>query len=355
LSQGITGQAAASQAVASDAAGGRAALRRVTSRYQAPVLSTSLWQLVSTVGPFVAICVVMYLSLGVSYWITLGLSLLGAGFVVRIFIIQHDCGHGAFFRSRRANNIVGTLCGLLTLTPYAHWRRQHAGHHAMWNNLDRRESGVDIYSTCLTVAEYRAQSGLQRVWYRFLRHPVVSLIALPPIIFLVLYRIPFDTPSDWRWERYSVYVTNAAVAGIVVALGLLLGFGPVALVQLPIIALASIIGVWLFSVQHRFEGVAWMRQADWRPDVAALRGSSYLRLPRVLQWFTGNIGFHHIHHLNPRIPNYHLERCHEAMADVPTLSLWGGLRAFRFSLWDEARETMVTFADARRLSRISER
>lgn len=329
--------------------GGRTKLRRLLAGHQAPILGKSLWQLVTTFGLFIAICVAMYLSLGVSYWLTLGLSVLAAGFVVRIFIIQHDCGHGSFFRSRRANNVVGTLCGLVTFTPYAHWRRQHAGHHAMWNNLDRRESGVDIYSTCLTVAEYRARSLLRRAWYRIVRHPVVTLVLLPPLIFLLLYRVPFDTPDGWEWERYSVHATSAAIVAIVILMGALVGFGPVALVQLPIIIVASIIGVWLFSVQHRFEAVAWLRRNEWRHDVAALRGSSFLRLPRVLQWFTGNIGFHHIHHLNPRIPNYRLEHCHEALPDagaVPTLTLGAALRSFRFSLWDEARQKMVTFKAA---------
>lgn len=332
------------------AASARSELRRIVSRHQAPNLGKSLWQLLFTAGAFAAVCTGMYFSLAVSYWLTLGLSVLAAGLMVRIFIIQHDCGHGAFFRSKWANHAVGSFCGLLTMTPYAHWRRQHAGHHAMWNNLDRRETGVDIYSTCLTVEEYKARSPMGRFWYRLGRNPLVTLVLLPPVIFLLLYRVPFDTPEGWEWERFSVHATTAGVAAILVFMGSLIGFGAVAMVQLPVIVIASMIGVWLFSVQHRFENVAWLRQTEWRPDVAALRGSSYLRLPRVLQWFTGNIGFHHVHHLNDRIPNYRLEACHAEMPEasaIPTLTLGAALRSHRFSLWDEARGKMVTFRAAR--------
>ena len=292
----------------------------------------------------------MYFSLAVSYWLTLALSVLAAGLMVRIFIIQHDCGHGAFFSSKWANHAVGSFCGLLTMTPYAHWRRQHAGHHDMWNNLDRRETGVDIYSTCLTVEEYRARSPRQRFWYRMGRNPLITLVLLPPVIFLLLYRVPFDTPEGWAWERFSVHATTAGVAGIVLLMGWAVGFDAVALVQLPVMVIASMIGVWLFSVQHRFENVAWLRSSEWNARTAALRGSSYLRLPRALQWFTGNIGFHHVHHLNARIPNYRLEACHAEMPDqneIPTLTLGAALRSHRVSLWDEALGKMVTFRAAR--------
>lgn len=332
------------------AASARSELRRIVVRHQAPSLGKSLWQLLSTVIAFAAVCVGMYFSLAVSYGLTLGLAVLAAGLLVRIFIIQHDCGHGAFFRSKWANHAIGSFCGLLTLTPYAHWRRQHAGHHDMWNNLDRRESGVDIYSTCLTVEEYKARSPWGRFWYRMGRNPLITLVLLPPVIFLLLYRVPFDTPEGWAWERFSVHATTAGVAAIVLLMGWAVGFGAVALVQLPVMVIASMIGVWLFSVQHRFENVAWLRGAQWTVRAAALRGSSYLRLPRALQWFTGNIGFHHIHHLNARIPNYRLEACHAEMPDkgaIPTLTLGAALRSHRFSLWDEARGKMVTFRAAR--------
>jgi omega-6 fatty acid desaturase (delta-12 desaturase) len=266
---------------------------------------------------------------------------------VRIFIIQHDCGHGAFFRTQRANNIVGNLCGLMTLTPYAFWRRQHARHHGSWNNLDRRAaSGLDIYSSCMTVAEYARLGRWRRRLYRLSRHPVVLHLVLPPAVFLLLYRIPFDAAKGWRRERRAVYVTNLALACLFAGLGLAIGFGRVLAVQLPIMVVASIIGVWLFSVQHRFEHTLWVHNANWSFTEAALCGSSYLRLPRILQWFTGNIGFHHIHHLNPRIPNYRLEDCHgmiRGMEAAPILTLRAAITTLRYALWDENLRRMVSF------------
>jgi omega-6 fatty acid desaturase (delta-12 desaturase) len=272
-----------------------------------------------------------------------------AGLVVRIFIIQHDCGHGSFFRSRFANDAVGMLCSVITLAPYAHWRRQHAGHHAHWNNLDRRFSGIDIYSSCMTVSEYLALSPLRRFVLRCAYHPLVSAILLPPLIFFFLYRVPFDTPRTWRRERRAVYLTNLAIAAAFAGLGLLLGFDRVLAVHVPIMVIASIVGVWIFSVQHRFEATVWLRQPRWTFEAASLRGSSYLHLPRVLQWFTGNIGFHHVHHLNPHVPNYRLEACHRAipaLRDVPTLGIRSGMQALIFTLWDEERARMVSFRAA---------
>lgn len=324
-------------------------LRHHARRFQAPILGKSLSQTVTSFGGFFATCAVMYLLNDVSYWLSLTLVPLAAGFLVRIFIIQHDCGHMSFFRARRANDILGFACSFLTLTPFASWRRQHAGHHGIWNDLDRRQSGADIYSSCLTVAEYRALSPWQRWWYRATRHPLVANILLPPLVFLGLYRVPFDTPRAWRHERRAVYVTDVALVATFGGLGLLLGFGEVAAVQLPIMVLASIIGVWLFSVQHRSETTQWARHDDWDAVSASLQSSTYLRLPAALQWFTGNIGYHHVHHLSPRIPNYRLQECHTsipALLEVPTLSFRDGLRAVRLVLWDEERGRMVTFKEA---------
>ncbi len=326
--------------------GGHALLRERLRPYQTPSLVRSLAQLATSVLPFIGCWALMVLSLDISYAVTLLLAVPAAGFLVRIFIIQHDCGHGAFFRSPRANDAIGTLCGVMTLTPYANWRRQHAGHHANWNNLDRRNSGYDIYSSCLTLDEYNALGHRERLFHRLLRYPVVALILLPPLVFLVLYRFPFDTPSDWRQERLSVHKTNLMIAALLLTLAAWLGFGTVLLVQLPITILAAIAGVWLFSVQHRFEHTLWVRQEQWEPQLAALQGSSYLRLSAILQWFTGNIGFHHIHHLNPRIPNYHLQQCHRdirALQEAPVLTLGGALAGGCLWLWDEARGKLVPF------------
>jgi omega-6 fatty acid desaturase (delta-12 desaturase) len=286
----------------------------------------------------------MYFSLSFSYWATAGLSIITAAFVVRIFIIQHDCGHGSFFRSRRANDWVGTFCSLVTFTPYAMWRRQHAGHHAHWNDLDRRLSGVDIYSNCLTVIEYRNLSPWRKFLHRLALHPVVSLILLPPFVFLVLYRLPFDAPATWVRERRAVQSTNLSLLLVYGSLAAVLGIVPVLSILLPTMISAAVIGVWLFSLQHRFDGARWTRHDEWNAAVASLYGSSHLQLPRPLQWFTGNIGFHHIHHMDTKVPNYHLEQCHRAhpaFRAASVVTLRAGLSSSRYCLWDEDRQTMV--------------
>lgn len=336
---------------ASDPDAQRRALRAILQDYQTPVLSRSLGQLATTFLPFFALIAAMYVLSGISAWLSLALAIPASGLIVRIFIIQHDCGHGAYFRSRAANEWLGRFCGLITMTPFANWRRHHASHHAIWNNLDRRDSGSDIYSTCLTVAEYQAHSPLGRWWRRAVRHPLISHVLLPPVVFILVYRLPFDTPRGWRRERSSVLLTNAGLAIIFTTLVLLLGAGTVALVQLPVIALAAVIGIWLFSVQHRFEDAMWAHQGQWNAADAALLGSSHLALPRVLQWFSGNIGFHHIHHLTPRVPNYRLEECHRVCRmlapGVASLTLLQALRAPAYALWDEAAGRMVRFSDLR--------
>jgi omega-6 fatty acid desaturase (delta-12 desaturase) len=318
-----------------------------TTPFQTPMLARSAAQIATSFGGFFATTTAMYLCLRLSVWVALPLSLLAAGFLVRIFIIQHDCGHGSFFRSRRANHLLGNLCSLLTLTPYAFWRRQHARHHGSWNNLDRRAaSGLDIYSSCLTVAEYLRLGPGRRRLYRVAHHPVVSHLILPPVVFLLLYRVPFDTTKEWRRERRAVYLTNVVLAGLIGGLGLAIGFYQVAAVQLPVMVVAAIIGVWLFSVQHRFESALWATDAEWSFAAAAMHGSSHLQLPRVLQWFTGNIGFHHVHHLNTRIPNYRLEECHAAVPDMqsaPVLTLRSAIAALRHALWDHELGHMVRF------------
>jgi omega-6 fatty acid desaturase (delta-12 desaturase) len=325
---------------------------RCTLRFQTPVLSRSVGQLVTSFGGFFGVCALMYAALLLSVWVALPLSVVAAGFLVRIFIIQHDCGHGSFFRSRRLNDMVGRLCSLVTLTPYALWRRQHAAHHGSWNNLDRRRAtGVDIYSSCLTVAEYRRLAGWRRKLYRLTRHPLISNVLAPPLIFMLLYRVPFDTAKGWWRERRAVFLTDAALVVVIAGAGQVLGYGRVAAVQLPIMVVASIAGVWLFSIQHRFEHTLWSSGAAWNFSAAALRGSSHLDLPPILRWFTGNIGFHHVHHLNPRIPNYRLRECHDGTAILqaaPRLTLGKALATLRFALWDDDLGRMVRFAGAGR-------
>jgi omega-6 fatty acid desaturase (delta-12 desaturase) len=320
-------------------------LRRRIARFQTPVLLESLEQILTSIGGYLAVCAAMYATAGISYWIVLALAPLAAGFLIRTFIIQHDCGHGAFFRARRLNDTLGFVCSLLTLAPYLSWRRQHDGHHGVWNNLDRRDSGVDIYSSCLTVDEYRSLSPWRARWYRLSRNPIIANVILPPLVFLVLYRLPFDMPAGWRRERLAVYLTDLALVALIGGAGLVLGFGRVAEVQLPIIVLASIGGIWLFTVQHRSDHTLWARQNEWNVVTASLQGANYLRLSSVLQWFTGNIGLHHVHHLNPKIPNYRLQQCHDAIADlrdVPVMTLRSAFKAMFYVLWDERQRRMVT-------------
>jgi omega-6 fatty acid desaturase (delta-12 desaturase) len=314
------------------------------------VLGKTAWQLTTTVGLFAASSAAMYAGLHISFFLTLALAIPTGALLVRVFILQHDCGHGSLFRSRRANNIMGTACSLLTLAPYASWRRHHAGHHGNWNNLDRRLSGADIYSSCITVNEYKRLPCRRRLLYRISRHPIVAHLLVPPFVFVVLYRFPFDMPRSWKRERRAVYLTNVAILALLAALGSLLGFGNMLVVQPLTIFVASIIGVWLFALQHRFDGTQWLRQQDWNFVAASLDSSSYLRLPKLLQWCTGNIGFHHVHHFAPRVPNYRLEECYVAVPALQSraaLSVGAGLRSVWLTLWDEDREKLVRISEVR--------
>jgi len=223
------------------------------AQFQGPSRWRSIFQFSSTALAYVATVAAMYAALKMTVWLTLAMSPLAAGLVVRLFILQHDCGHGSYFRSPRANEFVGWLCSVVTLTPFSSWRRQHAGHHAVWNNLDQRHGGADIYSACLTRQEYLDLSPRRRWFYRITRHPVVAQLILPPFVFLLLFRVPFDTPRTWRKERRDVHFTNLALAITFSGLAVVLGWKQVLLVQLPVVVFASIAGVWLFSVQHRFE------------------------------------------------------------------------------------------------------
>ena len=328
-----------------------AELRAAAASFAYPSAGQSLLQLATSFGPFLASCAAMYFACDFSPWLALAFAMPTGAFMVRVFIVQHDCGHGSFFASRRANAIVGRLCSLCTFTPFASWRRQHAQHHAEWNNLDRGDRGSDIYSSCLTVRAYLALSPRQRFLHRLIRHPLIANFLLPPLVFVLLYRLPFDTPRAWVRERRSVLLTNAGLAALFTVLVLLLGWRDVLLVHLSIMVVASILGVWLFTLQHRFPGAHWSGRGAWCYVDAAMDGSSWFDLPLVLRWFTGNIGFHHVHHLNQRIPNYRLPAAHEAartVRAVPPLGLLAGLAAPRLTLWDETSSRLVRFCDVAR-------
>jgi omega-6 fatty acid desaturase (delta-12 desaturase) len=314
-------------------------------RYREPDQARALFELCVTLLSLVTLWGLMWLSLGFGYWLTLLLAIPAAGFLVRLFLIQHDCGHGAFFSGRAVNDWVGRALGVLTFTPYDYWKRNHAIHHATSNNLDRRGIG-DIET--LTVEEYRARSLPGRISYRLYRNAIVMFAFGAPYVFLLKQRLPFyQMRSGWRpWV--STMVTNAAIALGAMVMIWLVGAGPFLAVHLPIMLLAASMGVWLFYVQHQFEGVVWTRNDSWVLQEAALSGSSYYDLPGVLRWFTANIGIHHVHHLNSRIPYYRLQevlRDHPELKQVGRLTLRESLRTVRLTLWCESRRKLVSFAD----------
>ncbi|HRC85702.1 MAG TPA: fatty acid desaturase [Thermoanaerobaculia bacterium] len=317
--------------------------------YQGPDRARSLWQLGNTAALFVGLWALMYKSLSVSYWLTLLLAVPAAFMLVRLFIIQHDCGHGSFFRSRKAADAVGFVLGVVTLVPYSYWRRSHAIHHATSGNLDHREFG-DIDT--LTVREYQALPKGRRLAYRLYRHPVVLFLIGPVYQFVFKHRLPLDAPRTWRREWWSIAWTNLALAAAVALLWATLGLKSFLLVHAPIILISGSAGVWLFYVQHQFVETYWDPDHEWSFFRAALEGSSYYDLPAVLHWFTGNIGYHHIHHLSSRIPNYRLARCQR---EIPQLSLaskitlFESLRTARLKLWDEAQRKMVSFRELQAL------
>jgi len=317
------------------------------AKYQQPDLRKAVWQLVDTLVPYAALWALMVrtVQLGVSYWITLALAVVAAGFMARIFIIFHDCGHGSFFASRRANTILGYVCGILTLTPYEDWRHAHGVHHATVGDLDRRGTG-DVY--VMTVDEYLAAPWLKRIAYRLFRNPLIMFGLGPGAVFLLTHRFPHKGAG--KRQRYSVYVTNLAIAAIIGVASLTIGLRTFVAVQLPIFLVGFAAGVWLFYVQHQFEGVYWARHEAWDPMRAALEGASYYKLPKVLQWFTGNIGLHHIHHVRPRIPNYNLQRCYDevpAMQAVEPLTMRKSLKSLGLHLWDEEQQKLVGFRSLR--------
>jgi omega-6 fatty acid desaturase (delta-12 desaturase) len=311
----------------------------------------SVWQLATSFLLFALTWVLMYLLLPVSVVLTLLLSVPAAFFLVRLFIIQHDCGHGSFFRSARTANVVGGILGVLTLTPYSYWKKTHAMHHAGSGNLEHRGFG-DIETK--TVEEYERLSWFGRLRYRVYRHPLVLFGIGPAVHFIVRHRLPIIVPRSWKRERRSILLNDLGLAAFVVTMGLTVGWGRFLVVQLPIALLSCSIGVWLFYVQHQFEYTYWEHDERWEYAAAAMHGSSYLRLPKLLQWATGNIGIHHVHHLNPRIPNYRLPRVlaeHPELRQFSPVTLWQSVKCMRLTLWDEAERRLIAFSRLRELRR----
>lgn len=321
----------------------RPAWHQETAGYARPSQRQAVWQLVNTFVPYIGLWALMVYTInsGVSYWVTLALVVMAALLQVRIFIFFHDCGHGSFFSSPRANMILGYITGILTFTPYHLWRHSHAIHHASAGNLDRRGIG-DVWT--MTVEEYQAAPQKTRIAYRVYRNPLVLLGLGPTVSFIIGQR--FWRKGANRRDRMSVIVTNLAILAILIVASLTVGLGTYLLIQLPIVLISGALGIWLFYVQHQYQGVFWARQEAWDPTKAALEGSSYYKLPRVARWFTGNIGLHHIHHLRPRIPNYRLQPCYDqvpAMQAVEPLTFGQSLKSLHLNLWDEKRQCLVSF------------
>ena len=320
---------------------------KILARYRDPHPVRSACELLITAVPFFALWAMMLWCLHFGYWLSLIVAVPAAGFLVRLFMIQHDCGHGSFFRRAAANHWVGRAIGVLTLTPYDYWRRTHAIHHASSGNLDRRGTG-DV--TTLTVAEYLRLPRWRRLGYRLLRNPLILLALGPIYIFLIKHRLPVELMDGGKEVWISAMATNGAIAAIVIGMSALIGIQSFLLVQLPITLLASSIGMWLFYVQHQFEDTYWDRQENWSFHAGAMQGSTFFDLPVPLRWFTANIGVHHVHHLASRIPSYRLNevlRDHPKLREVCRLTLRDSFRCFRLALWDEERRRLVSFRELR--------
>ncbi len=329
----------------------KAEWQEAVARYASPDVRSGIWQVVNTLGPYFALWYLMVRSLEISYWLTLLLAIPTSGFMVRAFIIFHDCGHASFFKSRWANDTVGVITGLINFMAFYRWRREHAMHHATAGNLDRRGVG-DVYT--MTVQEYLDAPWWRKLGYRAFRNPIIMFLLGPAFVFVVAQRFPL--PGQGRKEAANVWWTDVALLVIVGGLCWLIGWQTYLLVQMPLMIIGGGVGVWMFYVQHNFNPTYWVRQDKWDFAEAGLEGSSFYRLPAVLQWFTGNIGFHHIHHLSPKIPNYKLPACYRdnEIFHIKALTLRSSLRCLGLRLWDEQRNLMVGW-NALKLYRASAR
>ena len=310
----------------------------ITAKYSFPDTGRSLWQVMNSVVPFLVMWYLMYRALEVGYWLTLLLAVPAAGFMVRMFILFHDCCHGSFLKTQKANDRMGLMLGVLVWTPYYEWKHDHAIHHATAGDLDRRGIG-DVYT--MTVEEYLAAPWWKKIGYRIMRNPMILFTIGSFLVFAVTHR--FWRPGVGKRERNSVIWTNLALAAVIGWLMLKIGWAAFLLVEIPILLIACSAGVWLFYVQHNFYPTYWERHENWDFFKAGMAGSSFYKLPKVLQWFTGNIGYHHIHHLSPKIPNYKLEKCHNEnpIFQVEPLTIRKSLRSLYFRLWDEKEKALV--------------
>jgi len=310
----------------------------IVSKYAYPETWRSLWQVFNSVFPFFVMWYLMYRSLEIGYWLTLILAVFAGGFMTRMFIIFHDCCHGSFLRTMKANDRLGLVLGVLVLTPFYQWKHSHAIHHATAADLDRRGIG-DVYT--MTIEEYLAAPWYRKIGYRIMRNPIILFTVGSFLVFTVTHR--FWEKEAGKRERSSVIWTNIAIAAVVGWLILEIGWVAFLLVEVPILLITCGAGVWLFYVQHNFDPTYWERHAEWEFFNAGMDGSSFYKLPKILQWFTGNIGFHHIHHLSPRIPNYKLEECHNEnpVFQIEPLTFRKSLKSLFFRLWDEKEKSLV--------------
>lgn len=330
-------------------AAGKVPLLEHLQGYKAPSLAKSLPQLVSTLLLLVFLWYAAFSALERAYWLSLLLAIPAGGILVRVFIIQHDCGHGSFFGSRRANDLLGFVLGVVTLTPYTYWRRTHAIHHVSFGKLASRDEFG--YLGLLTVREYQALSPVRKVCYRIYRNPWFLLTVGVPFQYLIKHRFPWDVPRSWSGEWASVLFTNVTLVGVAGLAWATIGFGAFLLVHGPIVYVMAVVGGWFFYIQHNFETVRWAHEGDWSFERAGLEGSSYYDLPGVLHWLTGHVGLHHVHHLCPQIPNYRLAEALAAiprLQQVPRLTLRKSLSAARLKVWDEDQERMVGFLEEER-------
>lgn len=325
--------------------------RRIVAPFQKPSASRSAQQVFTSAGFFLISSVLGFWLATVNFWLALPVAVFSAGFIVRTFIVQHDCGHGSFFRKKRTADIVGFFCGIITLTPYKYWRRSHNAHHASSGNLSSRGIG-DIKTA--TIREYNSWSPIQQIWYRIYRNPFILFSVGAPIQFAILHRFPDSYSKSWVAERREMMLGNAVILGIWITLLAVFGFQVTFVAYMLPLWIAASVGAWLFYVQHQYEDAYWEHEDSWNYTEAAIKGSSFYRLPKILQWFSGNIGFHHVHHLTPKIPNYYLEECHKSdgmFEEAKTLTISNSISAAFLSLWDEESKRLISFGEYSRRKR----
>lgn len=325
--------------------------RRIVAPFQKPSISKSTTQILNTLVPYFLLTIVNFWVASINIWLSIPLAVIIGGFIVRTFIIQHDCGHGSFLKSKKAADRLGFLCGIITMTPYKYWRRSHNAHHASSGNLSSRGIG-DIKTA--TVTEFNSWSKWRQLYYRIYRNPFILFSVGAPIQFALIHRIPDDYSKSWTAERRELALTNVILFTLWATLIFVFGFKLLFFGYFLPLWFAATTGAWMFYVQHQYEDAYWEHEDSWNYTEAAIKGSSFYKLPKLLQWFSGNIGYHHVHHLTPKIPNYYLEECHESdkmFQQAKHLTIPGSIRAAFLALWDEENKRLISFGEHRRMQK----